>query len=120
MLERLAVVLAFVMISHTVSLDSTNTNSSSSEYAGMKTAVQLEDLEFLSQILQQHLRTNIPSGGLFGVKCAVKNDQLMILTQHPKSVMADTQQVFASLVETLESLPAHQAQKVQIYLRQTG
>ncbi|NJR15767.1 MAG: hypothetical protein HC785_08655 [Calothrix sp. CSU_2_0] len=86
----------------------------------MKTAVQLEDLEFLAQILQQHLRTSIPTGGLFVVKCAVKNDQLMILTQHPKSIMAEVQQVFASLVKTLESLPANQAQKVQLYLRQTG
>jgi tetratricopeptide (TPR) repeat protein len=119
-LERLAVVLAFVMISQTVSLDSTNTNSSSSGYASAKTAVQLEDLEFLAQILQQHLRTSIPSGGLFAVKCAVKDDQLMILIQHPQTVVADTQQVFASLVEMLESLPAHQAQMVQLYLRQTG
>jgi tetratricopeptide (TPR) repeat protein len=119
-LEHLAVVLAFVMISQTVSLDSTNTNSSSSGYASAKTAVQLEDLEFLAQILQQHLRTSIPSGGLFGVKCAVKIDQLMILIQHPPSVIADTQQVFTSLVEMLESLPAHQAQRVQLYLRQTG
>ncbi|WP_211293082.1 hypothetical protein [Brunnivagina elsteri] len=107
------------MISQTVSLDSTNTNSSSSGYS-TKTAVQLEDLEFLAQILQQHLRTNIPSGVLFGVKCAVKSDQLMILIQHPKSVVTDTQRVFTLLVQMLESLPAHQAQRVQLYLRQTG
>jgi tetratricopeptide (TPR) repeat protein len=112
------------MMSQTVSLGSINTNnstnSSSSRSVNAKTIVQLEDLEFLSQILQQHLRINIPSGQLFCVKCAAKNDKLMILIQHPNSVIADTQKVFTSLVEALESVPSHQAQKVQLYLRQTG
>ncbi|BAZ41370.1 hypothetical protein NIES4101_73360 [Calothrix sp. NIES-4101] len=86
----------------------------------MKATAQLEDLEFLSQILQQHLCQNISSGEIFAVKCAVKNDQLMILTQHPKSVTTDTQEVFGLLREVLESLSVYQTQKVQLYLRQTG
>ncbi|MEA5569896.1 hypothetical protein [Calothrix sp. UHCC 0171] len=86
----------------------------------MKATAQIEDLEFLSQILQQHLCQNISSGEMLAVKCAVKNDQLMILTQHPKSVTTDAQKVFTLLREVLESLSVYQTQKVQLYLRQIG
>ena len=86
----------------------------------MRVAALQEDLLFLSQILQENLRAEIPSGELFTVKCAVKNDRIMILTQHPQSVTPNTDQVFTVLGEVLKSLPAHQSQKVQMYLRQVG
>jgi hypothetical protein len=56
----------------------------------MQVAVIEEDLQFIAQILQEQLRAEIPSGEFFQVKCAVKNDQLMILVQHPQGVSADT------------------------------
>lgn len=118
------------MIGQTV-VDSTNTSRSSPSLNGnqnhknqrladMRVAALQEDLLFLSQILQENLRAEIPSGELFTVKCAVKNDRIMILTQHPQSVTPNTDQVFTILGEVLKSLPAHQSQKVQMYLRQVG
>ncbi len=119
------------MIGQTVSLDSINTSRSSQwlndnqndrgkGYVDMRIAALQEDLLFLSQILQENLRVEIPTGELFSVKCAVKNDQLMILTQHPKSVTPNSDKIFTVLGEALKSGSAHQAQKVQMYLRQVG
>jgi tetratricopeptide (TPR) repeat protein len=83
----------------------------------MKVEVQQEDLELLATILQEHLRAEVLSGELFRVKCAVKNDQLMILVEHSLSVSSDTPQVFAVLEEALESLPGCRNQQVEIFLR---
>jgi len=83
----------------------------------MKVEVQQEDLELLATILQEHLHAEVLSGELFRVKCAVKNDQLMILVEHPLSVTTHTQQVFALLEEALESLPGCRNQQVEIFLR---
>ncbi len=83
----------------------------------MKVEVQQEDLQLLATILQEHLRAEVLSGELFQVKCAVKNDQLMILVEHPLSVTTHTQQVFAVLEEALESLPGCKNQRVEIFLR---
>lgn len=79
-----------------------------------------EDLQFLAQVLQEQLRAEVPSGEFFQVKCAVKNDQLMILTQHPLGVVADTEKTFAVLEEALQSLPAHQERRVELFLRVVG
>ncbi len=89
-------------------------------FVDMKIAALQEDLLFLSQILQENLRAEVTSGELFTVKCAVKNDRIMILTQHSQSVTPNTDQVFTVLGEVLKSLPAHQSQKVQMYLRKAG
>ncbi|MUG99739.1 hypothetical protein F7734_48640 [Scytonema sp. UIC 10036] len=86
----------------------------------MKVAAQQEDLQFLAQILQEQLRAEVPSGDLFQVKCAVKDDQLMILAQHSVGVMANTETVFAVLEEALQSLPGHQEQQVELFLRVVG
>lgn len=86
----------------------------------MKVEVQQEDLQLLATILQEHLRAEVLSGEVFRVKCAVKNDQLMILTQHPLGVTTHTQQVFAVLEEALESLPGYTKQQVEIFLRVAG
>ncbi|WP_200819250.1 hypothetical protein [Tolypothrix sp. NIES-4075] len=86
----------------------------------MKVEVQQEDLQLLATILQEHLRAEVLSGEVFQVKCAVKNDQLMILTEHPLGVTTHTQQVFAVLEEALESLPGYRKQQVEIFLRVAG
>ncbi len=86
----------------------------------MKVAALLEDLQFLAQILQEQLRAEVPSGEYFQVKCAVKNDQLMILTQHPQGVAADTENIFAVLEEVLQSLPSLHEQGVELFLRIVG
>ncbi len=96
-----------------------NQNDKGKGYADMRIALQ-EDLLFLSQILQENLRAEIPTGELFSVKCAVKNDRIMILTQHPKSVTPNTEKIFTVLGEVLKSGSAQQTQKVQMYLRQVG
>ncbi|MFB2770650.1 hypothetical protein ACE1AT_15365 [Pelatocladus sp. BLCC-F211] len=86
----------------------------------MQVAVIEEDLQFIGQILQEQLRAEIPSGEYFQVKCAVKNDQLMILTQHPQGVTADTENIFVLLEEALQSLLNHHGQHVEIFLRIAG
>ncbi|PLZ99285.1 hypothetical protein CEN50_07770 [Fischerella thermalis CCMEE 5268] len=86
----------------------------------MQVAVIEEDLQFIAQILQEQLRAEIPSGEFFQVKCAVKNDQLMILVQHPQGVSADTDNIFAVLEEALRSLLNQHGQRVEIFLRITG
>ena len=86
----------------------------------LKIADQQEDLLFLAKILQEHLRAEVPSGEFFQVKCAVKNDQLMILTQHPKGVWPDTEKTFVLLEETLQSLNSHQKQRAELFLRVAG
>ncbi len=83
----------------------------------MKVEVQQEDLQLLATILQERLRAEVLSGELFQVKCALKNDQLMILVEHPLSVTTHTQQVFAVLEEALESLPGGRNQQVEIFIR---
>jgi hypothetical protein len=86
----------------------------------MKVEVQQEDLQILATILQEHLNAEVLSGELFRVKCALKNDQLMILSEHPLGVTTHTQQVFAVLEEALESLPGCRKQQVEIFLRVVG
>lgn len=86
----------------------------------MQVAVIEEDLQFIAQILQEQLRAEIPSGEFFQAKCAVKNDQLMILVQHPQGVSADTDNIFAVLEEALRSLLNQHGQRVEIFLRITG
>lgn len=102
-----------------------NTLENNSDYINqrdgtMQVAVIEEDLQFIAQILQEQLRAEIPSGEIFQVKCAVKNDQLLILTQHPQGVSADTDNIFAVLEEALRSLLNHHGQRVEIFLRITG
>ncbi|MFQ4143668.1 hypothetical protein [Chlorogloeopsis sp. ULAP02] len=86
----------------------------------MTVAVLQEDLQFIAQILQEQLRAEIPSGDFFQVKCAVKNDQMLILVQHPDAVTPDTEIIFAVLEEALYSLPTHREQQVELFLRVAG
>ncbi|AFY32998.1 hypothetical protein [Calothrix sp. PCC 7507] len=86
----------------------------------MKVAVQQEDLQLLAKTLQEQLLAAAPSGQAFQVKCAVKNDELMILTQHPANVTVDTETIFQLLEEALQSLPSYWEQRVQCFLRISG
>ena len=45
----------------------------------MKATVQQEDLQLLDNILQERLLAQVPDSQDFQVKCAVTNDELMIL-----------------------------------------
>jgi hypothetical protein len=86
----------------------------------MKVAAQQEDLQSLAQILQEQLLAEVPSGEFFQVKCAVKNDQLMILAQHPVAVEYNTETIFTVLEEALQLLPEHHEQPVGLFLRVVG
>lgn len=86
----------------------------------MKVAVQEEDLQLLSRTLQEQFLAEVPSGEFFQIKCAVNKDELMILSQHPVGVKANTEQIFAVLEEALQSLPPYRDQQVQCFLRILG
>ncbi|BAZ27623.1 hypothetical protein NIES4074_00500 [Cylindrospermum sp. NIES-4074] len=86
----------------------------------MKVAFPQEDIDLLAKILQEQLLAEVPSGETFQVKCAVKNDELMILTQHPSGVTVDTETIFAVLEEALQWQPNYQSQGAQLFLRVTG
>ncbi|MBD2346089.1 hypothetical protein H6G18_18345 [Anabaena subtropica FACHB-260] len=120
------------MVGYTVHLYSTNEQPSFSaltdtrnniedqQESSMKVAVQQEDLQLLSRTLQEQFLAEVPSGEFFQIKCAVNKDELMILAQHPVSVKAHTEQIFAVLEEALQSLPPYRDQQVQCFLRISG
>ncbi|HLP89350.1 MAG TPA: hypothetical protein VK184_12260 [Nostocaceae cyanobacterium] len=85
----------------------------------MKIAIQQEDIQLLSEVLQEQLLTEVPSGNILKVKCAVQNGQLMILTQHPQGIMVDTDRVFAVLTKALKA-QSSQSQQVQLFVRKEG
>jgi tetratricopeptide (TPR) repeat protein len=86
----------------------------------MKVAAWEEDLLRFEKILQENLRLVVYEGEVFRVKCAVKNDHLMILTQHSKDFIADTESVFNALEQALQSFATHQEQEVELFLRISG
>ncbi len=79
-----------------------------------------ENLLFLAQILQENLRAEVPSGEFLQVKCAINNNRLMVLTQHPKGVQPDAEKIFVVLEEILQLLPVHQDKEVELFLRVSG
>jgi tetratricopeptide (TPR) repeat protein len=88
--------------------------------SSMKVAVQQEDLQLLAKTLQEQLLVEVSSAEVFEVKCAVKKDGLMILTQHQSDVTVDAQIIFAVIEEVLQSLTPHREQQVQCFLRVFG
>ena len=87
----------------------------------MTVATQQDNLELLTKNLQEYLRADVPSGEFFVVRCAVKNHQLMILTQHPQGVVVDTKNIFTVIEEALSSNSReYQQEKVEIFLRVVG
>jgi len=86
----------------------------------MKATVQQEELQVLGNILQERLVAQVLDSQDFQVKCAVKNDELMILTQHPNRVTVDTRQVFEVLEQALQWQFNYQTQRVRFFLRVAG
>ncbi|BAY30348.1 hypothetical protein NIES2107_21920 [Nostoc carneum NIES-2107] len=86
----------------------------------MKVAVQQDDLQLLAKTLQEQLLAEVPSGGVFQVKCAVNKDGLMILIQHPPGLIADTSTIFQLIEDVIQSLPNQQERQVQCFLRVLG
>ncbi|MBD2628686.1 hypothetical protein [Trichormus variabilis] len=86
----------------------------------MKIAFPQEDIQLLASILQEQLLLEIPSGKAFQVRCAVQNDELMVLTQHPPGVTVDTQKIFAVLEEAFQWQSQYHGQRVQFYVRVSG
>ena len=86
----------------------------------MEATVQQQYLQVLSDILQERLVAQLLDSQDFQVKCAIRNDELMILTQHPADVLVDTQQVFEVLEQALQWQFNYQTQRVQFFLRIAG
>ena len=86
----------------------------------MEATVQQQYLQVLSDILQEKLVAQLLDSQDFQVKCAIRNDELMILTQHPTDVLVDTQRVFEVLEQALQWQFNYQTQRVQFFLRIAG
>lgn len=86
----------------------------------MKVAVQQEDLQLLTKTLQELFLAEVEFGGVFQVKCAVNNDGLMILIQHPLGVTVDTQTIFQLIEDAIQSLPSQGEENIQCFLRVLG
>jgi tetratricopeptide (TPR) repeat protein len=116
------------VVGSTVYLHSTNESASSaledpinqSESSMKEVNAREKDLLLLEKILQENLRLVVYEGEVFGVKCAVKNDHLMILTQHSKNFIADTESVFNALELALQYFATPQEQQVELFLRIAG
>lgn len=86
----------------------------------MNITVEQEELRLLGDILQTRLKAKVTDIQDFQVKCAIKNNLLMILTQHHPDVTVDTQQVFEVLAQTLQSQFNYKTQHIQFFLRVFG
>ncbi|MFM2060556.1 MAG: hypothetical protein RLZZ507_226 [Cyanobacteriota bacterium] len=86
----------------------------------MKVTFQKEDIQLLASILQEQILMELPSVPVLQVKCAVQNDELMILTQHPPGVAVDTEKIFTILEESLQWQSQYHGQRVQFYVRVSG
>jgi len=87
----------------------------------MTVAAEQDNLQLLASNLEEYLRADVQSGEFFAVKCAVKNHQLMILTEHPQGVAVDTQHIFTVLQEALQNNSREYPQeKIEIFLRVVG
>jgi hypothetical protein len=86
----------------------------------MKATIQQEDLQHLGNILQERLVAQVPDRKEFQVKCAMKNDELMVLTEHPSEVIVNTEQVFEVLEQALQWQFNYQTEQVQLFLRKVG
>ena len=86
----------------------------------METVARESELQVLGRILQNRLYSALPEKIPFQVRCALPQEALIILTQHPADFLPDTQQTFRTLEQTLKSLQPEFARQVQIYLRVVG
>lgn len=85
----------------------------------MKTAAQ-EDLQGLGQLLQERLRSQIPNGNKLKIGCAISNETLVVLLQHPPKVEFDPEITFAAIEKSLQSLRPQATEPVKLYLRVSG
>lgn len=81
------------------------------------TITAVPSLEQLGQILQERLQLEFFPNGPLQIKCARREGTLMILAQHPRVVVPDSQQVFAVLEQAVQGLRLEWMQKVELYLR---
>jgi hypothetical protein len=86
----------------------------------MKVTLKKEDMQLIASILEEQLQMELPPDKVLQVRCAIQNDELMILIQHPVNVSLDTQKIFAVLEETLQSQSQCHEQRVQFYVRVSG
>lgn len=86
----------------------------------MKVTFQKEDIQLLASILQEQLLLELPSVPVIQVKCAIQNDELMVLTQHPPGVTVDTEKIFTILEESLQWQSQYHHERVQFYVRVSG
>ncbi|HCF27150.1 MAG TPA: hypothetical protein DEV81_08085 [Cyanobacteria bacterium UBA11049] len=85
----------------------------------MKTVPQ-EDLQALGQLLQERLRSHIPNGNKLKIGCAISNETLVVLLQHPPRVEFDPETTFAAIEKNLQSLRPQATEPVKLYLRVSG
>lgn len=85
----------------------------------MKIAPQ-EELQALGQLLQEQLRSQIPNGNKLKIGCAISNETLVVLLQHPPRVEFDPEITFAATEKSLQSLRPQATGPVKLYLRVSG
>ncbi|MBD2665875.1 hypothetical protein B6N60_00323 [Richelia sinica FACHB-800] len=86
----------------------------------MTLAGQQEDIQLLAETLQERLLADVPGTENFQVKCVVKNDELMVLVQHPPGVSSDTDTIFAIVEQGLQWQFYYQGQQAQCFIRAVG
>jgi hypothetical protein len=86
----------------------------------IKVTLKKEDMQLIASILQEQLQMELPPDKVFQVRCAIQNDELMVLIQHHLDVYFDIKKIFAVLEKTLQSQSQYHEQRVQFYVRVSG
>ena len=86
----------------------------------MKTATRPVNLETLEHRLQEGLQSHLSPLVPVQVRCLFKEGILMILVEHQKDGMPDSQQVFDFVEPVIREQPWSDSQAVKIYLRIKG
>lgn len=80
-------------------------------------AVRPADLRNLGQQLQERLQLRLFPNGPMQVRCARRNETLIVLGQHSELVLLDTEQVFSILEQAIKALHPDWVEQVQLYLQ---
>lgn len=86
----------------------------------MEAAERQGNLEALAQLLQDCLQTDTASPMVMRIRCALRQETLMILGQHSPETKPESQVVFSIFENAIRSLQLEFAQDVQLYLRVAG
>jgi tetratricopeptide (TPR) repeat protein len=86
----------------------------------MKVAVQHQELQLLEQHLQAEVLTKVPLGEVWQIKCAVKNEQLMILIEHPEGMTVNSKHILMVLKKALQSSHTFTGDRVQCFMKKSG